>query len=307
MDGSEGGIEAVELACMASNEDETPTMQDIPTSINGSNEVEESQAGPSTAHRTSIDLGQVSLPLQESPISVHDEEETLLPSTPASEPIILYLNATQIVAAQIFGILDDVPDLTMAAIDDRSKTNALMKVSSMIPLIWFAARVIVKKITRQVISRLELASSTYTLCSLLAYVLYWSKPQGIERPMDYLVEPSGAVRPVTDQDLDMLEKLGGSSFLRRNFVPPFGMDNRSVRPTEPIPTGTSLTAFASFGGNPGVLFADDDFAGTLVGVIFGGLYFLGWDSSSLSSMVERVVWRVALIAVTGAGAEFLSM
>lgn len=298
------GPEAVELANMASEVDENLTMQGAQNTIHEDDEPEEPQAGPSTADRTSIDLGQASLlPLPPSPISVQEEEEALeetpQPSTPTSEPIVLYLNATQIVAAQLYGILDDIPDLTIAAIEDRSKTNALMKVSSIIPLVWFAVRVVVKKITGQVISRLELASSTYILCSVLAYVLYWSKPQGIERPMDFLVEPSETVRPVTDQDLEILEILGGTSFLRRNFVPPFGMDGRLVHPTQPIPTGTSLTAFASFGSKPGVLFADDDFAGTLAGVIFGGLYFLGWDSSSLSSMVERVVWRMALIAVTG--------
>ncbi|KAJ4326314.1 hypothetical protein N0V84_003180 [Fusarium piperis] len=287
-DDSQGGIETVELASIVSDHDENLAIQGTTNTNPGDDTPEEPQAGPSTADQTSVDLEPDSVPLPPSPISVHEEEDTIQPSTLASEPIILYLNATQIVAAQIFGILDDIPDVTTVAIEDRSKTNALMKVSSMIPLIWFAVRVVAKRITGQVISRLELASSTYILCSLLAYVLYWSKPQGVERSMDYLVEPSNTVRPVTDQDLEVLEKLGGSSFLRRNFVPPFGMDGQSVRPTQPIPTGTSLTAFAAFGSEPGILFADDDFAGTLVGVIFGGLYFLGWDSSSLSSMVERV-------------------
>ncbi|KAM5365298.1 hypothetical protein ACJZ2D_011081 [Fusarium nematophilum] len=263
--------------------------------------------------RESIDLGQLgraSEPSSSRDIDADDrvcddDGQPILPSgaslLPVTGTICLHLNAVQIVAAQILGILDNVPGLDETVIGDKSKTNAFVKISAMIPLAWFSARIFGKSYMGQHISQLELASSTYILCSLLAYMLYWQKPQGVERPIELHVEANDGVRPVTDQDLEFLRLLGGSPFLSRNFVPPFGMDNYSVDPVHPIPTGTSLTKFAMLSGSGGygVYLFDDDFAGTLIGIVFGGLYCLGWNSNKFPSLLERLAWRGALVSIMG--------
>lgn len=239
-------------------------------------------------------------------LTVHDvynkfesEKQQLRLSLPAEghrKTENLYLNSRQIVAAQMLEIIQDIPDreLSRADIQDKSKANGLLKISAMVPLIWFTARVITKRCLQQKISKLELSSSTYIACCVMAYGFSWSKPQGVERPKEYCVDISDQVRPMTKQDLEHLKTLSGSEFISRNFLPPFGMDSKRVELTQPIPTGTSLTSFASFGD---VAFFDDDFAGILCGLLIGCLYLLGWDSALSLSLLERVAWRSAVIAI----------
>jgi hypothetical protein len=285
-------------------------------------EVEELRAGPSDARRQSIDLGEVDLTrapcsdiarVEDEPVTLGGladllkkillldtvtRQESSQPDSSASanEPIYLYLNAFQVVAAQNLGILDDIPDLTDTIICDMSKANSPLNIIAFLALLWFFAGIIVKKYTGETISQLELSSMSYVLCCVIAFALYWSMPKGIERPITYQIVTSNTVRPVTVEDLNYLQQFGGSSFLSRNFVPPFGMDGRYHDPQEPIPTGISLTQFAILGN--GIPFFDDDFAGTLVGVIFGTLYLVGWDSNKFTTIIERIAWKGVLIAIT---------
>ncbi|KAG4436967.1 hypothetical protein IFR05_007537 [Cadophora sp. M221] len=214
------------------------------------------------------------------------------------QTIILHLNAAQIVAAQALGILDEGPRLSKDDIEDTGKESVIAKSFATLQLVWFATRVVIQ-LCRGQITQLELATSAYVLCALFAYALYWSRPQGVERPIEYLVPLSNTVRKVTDRDLDNLRQFGGSQFLISNFVQPFGMDNKLLDPTKPIPTDTSITAFAFIGSkDEGVILYDDDFAGTIVGMIFGAIYCLGWNHA-FPSLWEKWAWRGASVLITG--------
>jgi hypothetical protein len=149
-------------------------------------------------------------------------------------------------------------------------------------------------------SQLELATFTYVLCALIAYGFYWSKPQGVEQAIKHYAPTDGSSRPVTYQDLHyLIHYFGGTPILRRNFVPPFGMDAQPVHPKNHIPTDTSLTAFAWLGiGGENILFDDSDFAGVVIGMGFGGLYCLGWNHP-FPSMLEAWAWRLSAIIITG--------
>ncbi|KAI5859544.1 hypothetical protein GGS23DRAFT_312562 [Durotheca rogersii] len=213
--------------------------------------------------------------------------------------IQLHLNVVQVVAAQVLGVLGEVPQIDMDGIEARSKVNPLIKAIAAVRLLWVFATVIIQGSINSSLTQIELSTFTYVLCALVSYVLYWSKPQGVEEPDKHIVAISDGVRPVTDQDIKYIQAFGGSPFLLRNFVPPFGMDNLQRHPTECIPTDISLTSFAFFGpSGHKVFFGDSDVAGVLVGMIFGGLYCLGWNHS-FPSLWEVWLWRASAIVITG--------
>lgn len=190
---------------------------------------------------------------------------------------------------------------------------------AILSLLWFCAKMIIKLVSVSrgtavaAMSQLELASCTYVLCGLLSYALYWHKPQGVERAITCDVpftntsrssssssSSDSAVRAVTEEDIRILTKFGGSPFLLRNFVPPFGMDWEGLSPAAAhhIPTDTSLTPFGVFGGEKwGVFFADSDFAGVAMGTAFGLLYCLGWHQSFPTAW-ELWAWRFSAVVIT---------
>jgi hypothetical protein len=212
--------------------------------------------------------------------------------------IQLHLNSIQIIVAQILGILDEFEKVTLDDIEEKSKTDTFSKGLATLSLLWFSTKMIVKLSQGMAISQLELASCTYVLCALLSYALYWSKAQGVERATTRDISTSDTVRAVTREDIRLLTFFGGSPFLIRNFVPPFGMDWEGLAPTEHIPTDTSLTSFGSFGPEQwAVFFGDSDFAGVAAGMGFGALYCLGWYQS-FPSVWELWAWRFSAVVIT---------
>ncbi|KAK0369623.1 hypothetical protein CABS03_01668 [Colletotrichum abscissum] len=151
-------------------------------------------------------------------------------------------------------------------------------------------------------AQIELATLTYVLCALMAYAMFWNQPQGVERPIQHTVRasPTKETRPVTDEDIHWLSFYSGSPFLERNFVPPFGMDSMRFDATKFSPTDLSLTCFTTFRG---VLLMDDDFAGIIVGMMFGALYCLG-RNHSFPSKLELWAWRASAIVITGSLVPF---
>jgi hypothetical protein len=235
-----------------------------------------------------------SVRVDEEDISDPDDTAQPLPQT----TIKLHLNSMQIAAAQVLGILGDGPEITLEDIEARSKTNVSVKAFAILQLLWFSLRIIIQVSRGYTISQLELASVTYVLCALFSFMLFWSKPQGIERPKEHVVHISDTIHSVTDQDIELLRTFGGTPFLIRNFVPPFGMGNRGHEPTMPIPTDISLTTFTTFGPEgKKVFFGDSDFSGVVFGMIFGGLYCLGWNDP-FPSVWERWAWRICALMIT---------
>jgi hypothetical protein len=114
----------------------------------------------------------------------------------------------------------------------------------------------------------------------------------------YKADLSGTVCAVADKDLNVLMLFGGNQVLTRNFVPPFGIDHRLLDPVKGIPTDISITPFAyiPYGEKRVVLF-DDDLVGTIVGMVFGFICCMGWNST-FPSQREKFAWRGASVLIT---------
>jgi len=162
------------------------------------------------------------------------------------EHLSLYLNATQIVASRAFGIIDSGPDL-LVEVEDNGKTNIFVKGLAAVQLLWFGTRCAVQLARKRPMTQLELSTFKYATCALIFYTLPWYKPQAVEIPIRHRVPVCSRVRPATEQDVDILSDFGGMVFLKRNFTPPFGMDNKRHDPRKRTLTDISNSVFAIFG------------------------------------------------------------
>lgn len=209
-----------------------------------------------------------------------------------SEEIKLHLNSVQILIAQLLGILGP-QNISKSAgtIDAKSSPNPLAKVLFLYPFAHFAFGTTKRLVNGLPLSQLELSALTYALATLLAYIFYWSKPQFVSSPVAITVKrhPGFTPRIVTEIDLQRLTLLGGTSFFKVNFYPPFGADGELRAPQDVIPGDSMVGRFLM---PLNTILHDADFASIVTGTLIGFLYCLGWNST-YPTEIEKYLWRTA--------------
>ncbi|KAF2809938.1 uncharacterized protein BDZ99DRAFT_442287 [Mytilinidion resinicola] len=241
-------------------------------------------------------------PTDSAPSSTSDtpgaEEVEYEPSTSMNredftvETVKIYLNATQILLAQEFGILKKPPQFSTAHIEDKSKNTPFAKIFLLLPIIVLAYIVIARLYSHLSVSQLELAVCTYGICTTFAYVFYWSKPQSVRVPE---VSSRHQLRWIRPNDEHNLAIFGGTSFIHTNFFPPFGAGNNTRRKITDNILNDNVVGI--FGIIFGTVLHNSDFASILIGTIFGALYCLGWNNV-FPTATERWLWRASSVIVT---------
>jgi hypothetical protein len=206
----------------------------------------------------------------------------------------LYLNGTQILLAQCFGIIQDVPGMSSIDIEDKSKNTPFTKVLSALPLVALTYIVIYRAANGLLVSQLELSVAAYSICTILASACYWSKPQSVGVPRN--IETTSQLRPLLFNDKRFLSAFSGTSFIQTNFYPPFGADRdiylRGI--ARPISNDNIVGTFCPVAG---ATLHNADFASVISGTLFGALYCLCWNSP-FPSTTEKYLWRTASVFVT---------
>lgn len=68
-----------------------------------------------------------------------------------------------------------------AEIDDRSKSNSLLKALTCFQVVWVVVETIARVVEHRPISALEIATCAYIFCNIFIYGFWWSKPYDIRR------------------------------------------------------------------------------------------------------------------------------
>ncbi|MCJ1437410.1 hypothetical protein MMC27_006797 [Xylographa pallens] len=77
---------------------------------------------------------------------------------------------------------DLLPDIPEREIQDKSKANGLAKFLVCIQALWFCVQCISRIAQGLPISLLEVNTAAHAICTLLIYLLWWSKPLDVEEP-----------------------------------------------------------------------------------------------------------------------------
>ncbi len=76
-----------------------------------------------------------------------------------------------------------LPDISIEEVKDKSKANSLTKLLACLQATWFCFSCITRFAQHLPISMLELNSFAHALCTLGVYILWWSKPLDVSRPV----------------------------------------------------------------------------------------------------------------------------
>jgi hypothetical protein len=199
------------------------------------------------------------------------------------------LNAMQWIRVKSLGIAD-MPQISVRQLERLDRGEALVKFLALVQVAYLIVQLIARKIENLPSSQLEIAALAYSASSMITYVLYWNRPQGIESI--YVVKA---------------KKMPQKDFLRYMLGPVYLWSTRMTEHTfdkefdlAPIPNdschftdqfGASLWD-GIFANNTEIISLA--FGALAGGMLFGGLHCLAWNFQFPTSG-EALAWRVCSV------------
>lgn len=92
------------------------------------------------------------------------------------------LDARQLYMARKLGIIEMLPDISEDALQDQSKGDVIIKLAAVFQALYLALMLILRRIQDLPSSLLELQVVAFAGSAFIAYLLFFSKPQGVRIP-----------------------------------------------------------------------------------------------------------------------------
>ena len=201
-----------------------------------------------------------------------------------------HLNAQIICRLRHDKFLPKLPFISKEEIEDKSKSDAFVKIIAIVQISWATLQIIVRAARKIAISQLELAVLAFAACAVVIYCLYWTKPKNIQATTTILQYrhgiPSPILREVTKNTYDSIVQMFMS--FRSDVSQPY--------------SGNRIRNDNIYGSN-------DDFASLVLALtfgatLFGGIHVAAWNFS-FPSKIELIFWRCASIYATAFIPSFL--
>ena len=103
----------------------------------------------------------------------------------------------------------EIPRVTAAAIDDRSKGDALSKIIAILQTSWFIVQCIARGQQRLALTELELVTLALASLNAMTFAIWWHKPLGVQDPVQIYCK----VETEEVKQLDEVRQVGVSRFL----------------------------------------------------------------------------------------------
>jgi hypothetical protein len=230
----------------------------------------------------------------------------------SSQPVLIHLLAQDIVQLRSKGLLPRLPYITLEEINDKSKSDSLVRAIAVVQIMWMVLQIIVRAFRSLAISQLEIAVLAFAACAIILYSINWEKPKDVQVPvtiisysglfpedtMKIVLSDRNTSRSVYGTIVIALELLFSllTTTKERSEKWPLGKPipntyNRDVRWSERT---RSMVGFAS----------GSDAAGLFLGTtIFGAVHIAAWNFV-FPTRVESLLWKIASILCTMMGFAF---
>ncbi|KAG2033091.1 hypothetical protein BDR03DRAFT_968430 [Suillus americanus] len=189
----------------------------------------------------------------------------------------------------------NMPVISEAEIEDRSKGDGLSKGIALLQLVWFVIQLIARYVQNLPITLLEIDTLAVAALTCVAYGLWWKKPKDVGCPYIVHWKAHSQPSPLT-YDTENFHGLVAGCLDR--LIYPF---------TSLMGIGASVSPRAvrfrrvpSLGG-----YSNYDYAtsvrliGCFSGMVFGAIHCLGWNYL-FQKPTEHVLWHAASLGIAGA-------
>lgn len=193
--------------------------------------------------------------------------------------------------------------ITPASIDDRSKTDGVAKLFTIVQTAWFILQCIARLIQKISITTLELSTVAFVVCTIGTNIMWWSKPKDVFVPIvlkiDHTLEDLLVLTGCSIQDAKSKEvswkwsPLEEFDDLRPNFLVDVGQ-------YLPYTSKSKLSQSAQkirFRNDRLPPLERDWLLGhflSALSLLFGAVYVSGWNIS-FPTHTEHIIWRICTV------------
>ncbi|KAG1895035.1 uncharacterized protein F5891DRAFT_1060368 [Suillus fuscotomentosus] len=201
----------------------------------------------------------------------------------------------------------DMPVITEADIEDRSKGDGLSKGIAILQLVWFVSQLVARCIQNLPITLLEIDTLAVAALTCISYALWWKKPKDVGCP--YIVHLKANATPPDLLNYDYNRDFSPRSYYERirghifyPFVCLIGIE------ANPSPRAACYRRVPSLGGYNACKFDDNGglltryrvgkiilLSGCFNGMVFGGIHCLGWNYCFTAT--QSTLWRATSLLV----------
>ncbi|KAL6812086.1 hypothetical protein J3E69DRAFT_377334 [Trichoderma sp. SZMC 28015] len=95
---------------------------------------------------------------------------------------IWILDSKQLAIARKKGIISKMPDITEEAIDDKSKSDGLVKIIAVLQVLWLVVQLIVRTVENLHFTQLEITTVAFAATAVIIYSIDFIKPKDVNVP-----------------------------------------------------------------------------------------------------------------------------
>jgi hypothetical protein len=208
------------------------------------------------------------------------------PSATVSYSSPYHLAASDVLVLRQEGVLDKLPSIAEEELNDKSKSDSLVRTVTTVQIAWMIFQIIVRATRHLAISQLEVSVLAFACCAIVIYGLNWEKPKGVQVPYT-LVTYQGEIPASVLRHLEEQKRESALDALAEELKGIGGPTPKDKLPGAPLRNHVS---YFKVNSKTWV-----DFYGLLIGtIIFGAVHLTAWNFVFPTS-TERTVWRVASI------------
>lgn len=229
-----------------------------------------------------------------------------LSTNASSQPALIHLLTQDIVLLRSTGLLPKLPYITMEEINDKSKSDSLVRVITVVQIIWIVIQVIVRAFRSLAISQLEVSVVAFAICAIIIYSINWEKPKGVQVPITIIAYPG----PFPEDTMEIVrrDRDGGDGMfstliylVESQFDFQGGVDSTETwQLGKPIPNVYNRKVPYLGGWN----LSQNDIFGLFLGITVFGAVHTAARNPVFPTPVESLLWKIATVLCTSMGLVF---
>ncbi|KAG0695649.1 hypothetical protein DFH29DRAFT_813969 [Suillus ampliporus] len=188
----------------------------------------------------------------------------------------------------------DMPIITKAEIEDRSKGDGLSKGIAILQLVWFVIQLVARYVQHLPITLLEIDTLAVAVLTCIAYGLWWKKPKDVGYPCIVHWKATGLPSYLAYDNADISSSDGCCSryfnHIRYSLSSLLG---ESVFISSHDVHSRRVPSLGGYGEYHGMIVT---LIGCFSGIVFGGIHCLGWNFL-FQRHAEQILWRAASLGM----------
>ena len=189
---------------------------------------------------------------------------------------IWILDSKQLVLAREHRVIEKLPSLRTEEIQDRSKSDGMVRLLAVIQLVWLAVQLVMRRIDKIPFAALEISTLAFSSCAIIIYITEWRKPKDVGVPI-YI----NTMTLVSHDVFSAIAKASPFTFIQnRHYYMPQSSAHQLIegkwerKHLDRLMILTSILSIA----------------------LFGGIHLFAWNLDFPTS-IERLLWRASALIV----------